>query len=85
MVYSVCKCYVVSFENVYRFLIATEYRIVILFLSILSTGSASIYQYKKRGHEMQHASANKVENVTDDKKNVREFGLLDKLAYMCQC
>ena len=34
---------------------------------------------------MQHASANKVENVTDDKKNVREFGLLDKLAYMCQC
>ena len=68
VVYFVCKCYVVSFENVYRFLIATEYRIVILFLSILSTGSASIYQYKKRGHEMQHASANKVQNVTDDKK-----------------
>ena len=68
VVYSVCKCYDVSFENVYCFLIATEYRIVILFLSILSTGSASIYQYKKRGHEMQHASANKVQNVTDDKK-----------------
>jgi len=31
---------------------------------------------------MQHASANKVQNVTDDKKNVREFGLIDKLAYM---
>ncbi|MFZ2372916.1 MAG: MFS transporter, partial [Trichococcus flocculiformis] len=31
---------------------------------------------------MQHASANKVQIVTDDKKNVREFGLLDKLAYM---
>ena len=28
MVYFVCKCYVVSFENVYNFLIATEYRIV---------------------------------------------------------
>jgi hypothetical protein len=34
VVYFVCKCYVVSFENVYYFLIATEYRIVILLLSI---------------------------------------------------
>ncbi len=44
VVYSVCKCYDVSFENVYRFLIATKYRIVKLSLFILSTGSASFYQ-----------------------------------------
>ena len=30
VVYFVCKCYDVSFENVYCFLIATEYRMVIL-------------------------------------------------------
>lgn len=49
VVYSVCKCYDVSFENVYCFLMATKYRIMKLILLILSIGSASFYSIKEKG------------------------------------
>lgn len=49
VVYSVCKCYDVSFENVYCFLMATGYRIVKFILLILSIGSASFYSIKEKG------------------------------------